>query len=133
MLERLLVVFGLIEIFAPDQLVDRSESLAFENMGDCTLKSWVRTAVRVEGVIFVVLGVRGRSSAFRRWLGVLGLPALLMPRRYLAFSMNIAYENPTECEWKPWVVPLTRLLGLVYVLVSLREVSSRSEETNNES
>ncbi|WP_435156749.1 hypothetical protein [Haladaptatus sp. DFWS20] len=127
MLERLLVAFGLIEIFAPDKLVERSESVAFENMGDCTLKSWALSAVRVEGVTFVVLGLRGRSSTFRRWLGLLGLPALLMPRQYLAFSTNIAYENAAECEWKPWVVPLTRLLGLVYVLISLREVGSRSE------
>ncbi|WP_327051404.1 hypothetical protein [Halomicrococcus gelatinilyticus] len=129
MLERLLSVFGLVELVAPDWLVERSAAAAFESTDGCTLKSWVRPAIRVEGAAFVLLGLRGRSPTFRRLLGLLGVPAAVAPRRFVAFGTRLAHDDAEACQWRSWVVPATRVLGLAYVLVALREVGGRSSET----
>ena len=129
MLERLLSVFGLLELVAPDWLVERSAAAAFESTDGCTLKSWVRPAIRVEGVAFVLLGLRGRSPTFRRLLGLLGVPAVVAPRRFVEFGTRLAHDDAEACKWKPWVVPATRVLGLAYVLVALRELGRRDGET----
>ena len=129
MLERLLLVVERVELLAPDWLVERSESVAFEATDDCTRKSWVRPAIRAEGAVFVLLGLRGRSSTFGRLLGLLGLPAAVAPRRDVEFGTRLAYDDADACEWQSWVVPTTRVLGLVSVLVSLRETGSRGSGT----
>lgn len=126
MWKRVLVAFGLVELAFPRRVVEFGEALAFSNPGESELRPWTIPAARVEGIAFLALVLRGKPSYSRLepLLGLLGVPALLAPRRYLDAAMRIAYEDAERIEPKPWVVPFTRLLGLVYVLVALRGVFS---------
>lgn len=76
---------------------------------------------RLEGLIF--LGMTWRSntsySAFKKFLGLIGLVAFLYPRTYVDYGAQIAYTDASTPKWKPWVYPGTRLVGLLYVIIAL--------------
>lgn len=55
-------VLGLLELLAPRRVVDVSTRLAYDNPGDFTVKPWVVTAVRLEGLAFLLLAIRGHTS-----------------------------------------------------------------------
>ncbi|ELY52078.1 hypothetical protein [Natronococcus jeotgali] len=121
MLRPLLLALAAIEILAPDRLVTRGERLAFENPDVGRLRPWTLPLARLEGVTAIWL-VRNREAAWpgiKPLLAVLGLPAALQPRAFLAIALETAYENPDAIEPKPWVVPFTRVLGLCYLAVAL--------------
>jgi len=61
-------------------------------------------------------------STFKRFLGVIGLLALLYPRTYVNYGAELAYVDGTNCKWKPWVYPETRIVGLLYVSIALNEL-----------
>lgn len=121
MLRTILTVIGVVELVRPAALIDRAEALALENPADCELRPWVRPAARVEGLLFLLLMWWNQRSyeTFKRFLGIIGIIAVLSPRTYVDVGADLAYTDGSACEWKPWVYPMTRLVGLLYVLVAL--------------
>ncbi|AFK19976.1 hypothetical protein E6P09_00235 [Haloferax mediterranei ATCC 33500] len=59
MIRALFVLFGLVELLFPDQLVRVLTRIAYEDGSEMTAKSWMTTATRVEGAVFLYLGLRG--------------------------------------------------------------------------
>ena len=130
MFRKLLVLSGLVELFAPEGLIGVVHRIACESPDECELESWVVPAARVEGLCYLYMGVRGERSyrTFKRFLGTVGLFALFAPRASIRSVTKLAYADPERCEWKPWVYPLTRLFGAVYVLLALDTFSGRERE-----
>lgn len=124
MLRPILTTVAGVELLAPNALIDAAERLALENPEECELASWVAPGARVEGLVFLVLAWRSDDSyaAFKRFLGVVGLLAFAFPRAYVDYGSRLAYDDDSDCEWKPWVYPATRLVGLLYLLVALDEL-----------
>lgn len=127
MLRRVLAAIGLIEVLAPERLVATAEALALENPDECDRASWVVPVARGEGIFFLFLAWRGTTSydAFKKFLGVIGLLALLYPRLFVDVTADIAYVDGERCEWQPWCYPATRLLGFLYVSIALNELRKR--------
>lgn len=119
----LLVAFGLLEMLLPERIVRWGERLAFENPGEGALRPWTLPMARLEGLAFVWLVLRGRPSSipspFRKVLVAIGLPAALSPRPFVTGALGMAYENHADLELQSWVVPFTRVLGIVYLAVAL--------------
>lgn len=65
-------------------------------------------------------------SSFKKFLGVIGLLALLYPRTYVDYGAKFAYKDASTCEWKPWVYIGTRLVGLLYVLIAIDDLRSEA-------
>ncbi|MDJ1432779.1 hypothetical protein [Halostagnicola sp. A-GB9-2] len=125
----LLVAVGLLEIAFPDRIVASAERVAFDNPGEGQLQPWTIPMARLEGLFFcwLVLTGRAKAPAVSRTLGILGVPAFLFPRRFVTLALGMAYENPDELELKPWVVPVTRFLGVCYVAVALFAGKARTD------
>ncbi|APW97112.1 hypothetical protein CHINAEXTREME_04715 [Halobiforma lacisalsi AJ5] len=131
MLLPLAIGFGLLEILAPERIVEPAERLAFENPEDGRLRPWTLPMARLEGLAFLWLLVRPdrnqdrdrdrdrRLSGLQSLLGAFGAVLALAPRTTLEFFLGVAYENAADLETKPWVVPATRLLGALYLAVGL--------------
>lgn len=121
MLRGSLAAIGLVELLVPDRFIGYWERLALENSGECSRRSWVSPAARIEGLLIVVAAARpgALSGVVRSVLGWYGLLAALSPEGYLEYWTPLVYEDATRCEWQPWVVPATRAVGVLYVLVAL--------------
>lgn len=117
----LLGLFAAVELAFPDRIVAGGERLALENPEAATLRSWTLPMARLEGIVALWLAWNWERAwpVLRPIFGVIGLPALLTPRAFLAVALRTAYENPEEIELQPWVVPFTRLLGLGYVCIAV--------------
>ncbi|WP_049986029.1 hypothetical protein [Halobellus rufus] len=124
MLRTVLSAICAIEVLKPEALIAAAERIALENPDDCDRRSWVNPGARLEGL--VVLAAMWRSdesyTTFKRFLGVVGLLALLFPRAYVNYGGALAYAEASEPEWKPWVYAGTRAVGFVYVCVALSEL-----------
>ncbi|WP_049907186.1 hypothetical protein [Halovivax asiaticus] len=114
-----LIAFGLVEIVAPQPVIDACERIGLENPGDGRLRSEVLALARLEGALFVWELRRGRrrTPVTSGALTIAGLLAVLAPRPLIRFSQSFAYENPHELKLKSWVVPATRALGVLYLAV----------------
>lgn len=124
MLRKILTVIGLVNILSPQALIDAAERLALKNPGECEIKSWVVPIARMEGAFYLFLAWRSDASytGFKKFLGVIGALALLYPRVFVDYSAEIAYHEAENCQWKPWVYPLARLIGIIYLLIALNEL-----------
>lgn len=56
----------------------------------------------------------------KRLLAVFALVELLVPRRFIEFWEGYALENPGDCSLKPWVIPVARLEGLLFLVALAR-------------
>lgn len=123
-LRNLLTAVCTIEVLAPEALITAAERLALDNPDDCDWRSWVTPGARLEGVVFLALMWRSDASysAFKKFLGLVGILALLYPRTYVDYGGHVAYTTESTPEWRPWVYPGTRLVGLLYVVVALNEL-----------
>jgi hypothetical protein len=135
MASKLLTLAGVVEALFPDRTVALAERVAFRDPGEAELRSWIRPAARIEGVLWVLLARRKTSSLLRVVFGLLGVLLAFAPRRAADLGLKLAYERSETIELASWVVPTTRLVGLVYVLVGLRTLfgGCRSAETGDES
>lgn len=124
MLRTLLTAIGLVELLSPERFIETAERLALENPDECEMKSWVVPVARLEGLTFLFMMWRSDDSyaSFRKFLGVIGVLALFYPRTYVDVGSKLAYDDAETCSWKPWVYPVTRLVGLVYVIIALSEL-----------
>jgi hypothetical protein len=129
MLRRLIAALGLVELLIPGRFIEFFERYALENPEECSLRPWVTPVARLEGLITLVVALRPGtfSGAIRSVLGWHGLLAALSPQGYLDYWTPLVYEEPADCEWKPWVVQATRAVGVLYVLIALFGWGSRSE------
>ncbi|MFH5801914.1 hypothetical protein [Haladaptatus sp. CMAA 1911] len=120
----LLSAIGIIELLSPEALINRTEQLALDNPDDCELRSWVVPGARIEALFILVSVWRSDHSysTFKRFLGVIGLFALVFPRAYVDYGTQLAYTDASDCRWKPWVYVGTRLVGLVYVIIAFDEL-----------
>ncbi len=124
MLRKILSLVTIVEVISPERLIETAEQIALDNPTECELRSWIIPGARLEGVLFLILMWRSDASysAFKKFLGVIGLLALLYPRTYAKYGSELAYVNASKCEWKPWVYPGTRVIGLLYVIIALNEL-----------
>ena len=108
-------------VLAPERIVEPAERLAFENPEDGRLRPWTLPIGRLEGLLVVWLAGRrsGGTTVLKPLVAGLGVVLALAPRTALRLGLRTAYENPTELEVKPWVVPATRLVGAWYLVVGL--------------
>ena len=127
MLRKVLTSITIVEALWPETLIDAAEEIALDNPDKCELKPWVVPGARLEGLVFLVLMWRSDTSysRFKKLLGVIGILALLYPRAYVDYAAEIAYTDTATCEWKSWVYPGTRLIGLLYVSIALTELRKR--------
>lgn len=131
MFRPILGALGLLFVLVPDRLVEATERWATGTPDVSELRSWVVPAVRLEGALYVLLAWRGGVgySAFKQFLGGIGLLALASPERFVDAGTRLAYENPEECRWKSWVYALTRVLGLAYLLLAIDEFRRNRSST----
>ena len=124
MLRPVLSAIGIIELVSPQALIDAAEGIALENPAECELRPWVVPGARLEGLVFLFMMWRsdGSYAAFKRFLGLIGILALVYPRTYIDYGSSLAYTEESSPEWKGWVYPGTRIIGLLYVLIALDEL-----------
>lgn len=124
MLRPVLTAIGVIEVVSPEALIDAAEEIALDNPAACELRRWVVPGARLEGLVFLFMMWRSDASyaVFKRFLGLVGILALLYPRTYVDYGSSLAYVEGSEPEWKGWVYPGTRAIGLLYVLIALDEL-----------
>ncbi|OVE83490.1 hypothetical protein [Natronolimnobius baerhuensis] len=116
----LAVGFGLLYVLVPDKIVNATEQAAFENPDDGQLRSITIPIARLEGLAFCTFALRGQfPKPLRAPLTLLGFMLAAIPQQMLAYGLAIAYENPTDLEVKPWVVPVARVIGVLYVILGL--------------
>lgn len=123
MFRKLLAVFGVLAVLAPEEVIDVGERLALRNPGECELKPWNVHVARVEGIAYLYLawGSDAWYSRFKKLLAGVGLLALAYPRQFVDGAAAVAYEDADQCEWVPWAYPLARAVGALYVLLGLHE------------
>ncbi|WP_380674848.1 hypothetical protein [Salinigranum sp. GCM10025319] len=126
MAHRTLALVGLLEALFPRGVIELGERLAFRDRGESVLRSWVVPVARLEGLLWVLAARRGSGAG--PFLGVAGLPLVLAPKRTVDAMLSLVYKNSDTIELAPWVVPVTRVLGLVYVAVGWRSMR-RSKST----
>lgn len=122
MASKLLTLVGLLEALFPGRIVAVAERLAFRDPGEAELRSWIRPAARMEGLLWMLLARRSGSSPLRLFLGLLGVPLVLAPDRAASVGLKLAYERSETIELAPWVIPAARVVGLVYILVGARSI-----------
>lgn len=127
----LLAAVALVELLYPERLIESGERLALDNPEECSLRSWVVLVARLEALLFLVALACPNtfSGPLRSALGWNGLLAALSPAGYLKYWTALVYEDADRCEWKPWVVPATRTIGVLYVLIALFARNSKPDET----
>lgn len=121
MFRPLAIAFSLLHVVAPRRIVDAAERIAFENPGAGRLHPWTLPMARLEGLAFGAAIARrgGVPEWFKVPIALLGIMLAAIPRQMLAYGLEIAYENPADLEVRSWVVPVARLLGVLYVVLVL--------------
>ncbi|QLK24592.1 hypothetical protein HYG81_10690 [Natrinema zhouii] len=134
MLRRLLIAFGLIEIITPEPIIRLCERIGLRNPAATQRRPLALTGARVEGLLFVWLLVRGRegSTLVTAGLGLAGLALVLVPRPIIRLSQHLVYVNTDDLELRPWVEPAARLLGVLYLTVTLLSRSTDTETTTDQ-
>ncbi|QCW04867.1 hypothetical protein [Natrinema pallidum] len=117
----LVIGVGVLELLAPRRVIRFGERLAFSNPEDGQLRSRTVPIARLEGVVFVWLVGReeGLPAGSKAVLATAGIVMAQVPQSVVEMNLHLAYENADELELKRWVVPLTRLLGVVSLLAGL--------------
>ncbi|WP_174811708.1 hypothetical protein [Salinadaptatus halalkaliphilus] len=111
---------GLIWVVVPGRIVEMAERFAFENPDDGQLRRITLPIARLEGLAFCGLVLRGGlPKPLQAPFALLGILLATVPRRMLAAGLAIAYENPLDLEAKPWLLPATRVIGVLYVVLGL--------------
>ncbi|MDF9747405.1 hypothetical protein [Natrinema salsiterrestre] len=134
MLRTLLIGFGLFEIVKPRPVIEACERIGLRNPAAAQRRPLALTGARLEGLVFVWLLVRGRqgSTLVSALLGLAGLTLVLVPRPIIGLSQHLVYADTDELEVQPWVVPAARLLGVLYLTVTLLSRSGGTEPASEE-
>ncbi|WP_455447969.1 hypothetical protein [Natrinema thermotolerans] len=134
MLRRLLIGFGLLEIVKPEPVIAACERIGLRNPGEPQPRPLALAGARLEGLVFVWLLVRGRqgSTLVSGLLGLAGLTLVLVPRPIIDLSQHLVYANTDDLELQPWVEPAARLLGVLYLTVTLLSRSTNEESATEQ-
>lgn len=127
-------MLGVVVAAFPDGVREQYERLAFENPGECSPRPSFGTAIRAEGLLFVLVSVLG-GRAYRATLFLFGLAggvALLVPERALGVSLNVSYDRPETLVWNEHLVAVIRLFGVVYVLLAVDALIRRTRDASEE-
>lgn len=62
----------------------------------------------------------------RRILTAVGVAGMLSSKGLIETATRLALENPEECELRPWVVPVARAEGALYLFLARRGDASYS-------
>lgn len=120
--KKIFIVLGVIEFLFARRIVQYAEFVAFENPGQVPLRSWTIPMARLEGMLFVLLGTRKEVALriLRPLLLLIGLVAFLKPRALLDASLDLCYTDADSIQPKPWVQPLTRAVGVFYLILAYK-------------
>ena len=120
MLRTLLSVIGLVMVSFPRRMVEAAEIVAFENPEDAILRRWTIPMARLEGIGYLLLVRRTGflSGVVGVVFGLIGSAAAVAPHQYLNFGLSLAYENPDDITVKSWVIPVTRILGIIALVLT---------------
>ncbi|WP_049900700.1 hypothetical protein [Natrinema altunense] len=134
MLRELLIGFGVVEILKPEPIIRLCERIGLRNPGKTERRPLALTGARLEGLVFVWLLVRGRqgSTLVSALLGAAGLALVLVPRPIIELSQHLVYAETDRLELQPWVVPAARLLGVLYLTVTLLSQRPGTETTDED-
>ena len=132
MANRTLALVGLVELLVPRRLISVAERLNFTDRGDAERRSWLLSAARIEGLLWLLLARRASTTRLRPLLAVVGLPAVLAPKRTLDVGLRLADTNSETIEVAPWLPPVTRLVGLGYVVIGIRAWLRRDTESGGQ-
>jgi len=134
MVRTLSALYGILVLLVPQRVISVWEGVAFEETGNAELRSWVVTIARLEGLVFLVSAIRDEEpSTLQSVLGLFGSVALLAPRRYLDVGLALAYENSDDLAVKSWMIQVTRLFGLVFLVNAIRNrIGNESEHSQRE-
>jgi hypothetical protein len=130
MIRTALILFGVVEMLAPQPIIDACERIGLESPEEAQLRSGANLLARLEGAMVVWLLVRGRerSPLVSTLLGGAGALAVVYPDPLIRLSQSFAYENPGDLELRPWVRPAARLLGVLYLAVVFLSGSDAAPE-----
>lgn len=130
MIRTLLSVIGLVMVSIPRRIVKTGEIVAFENPEDARLRGWTIPMARLEGIgyLFLVRRTGFLSGVVGVVFGLFGSAAEVAPRRYLDFGLSLAYENPDNISVKSWVIPVTRVLGMTALVLTVVSLRSKGDE-----
>ncbi|MFB1064439.1 hypothetical protein [Natrinema sp. H-ect4] len=134
MLRRLLIAFGLVEIVMPEPIIEICERIGLRNPAATQRRPLALTGARLEGLLIVWLLVRGREGSIlvTAGLGLAGLALVLVPRPIITLSQHFVYVNTDDLEVRPWMEPAARLLGVLYLTVTLLSRSTGKGTTSDE-
>ena len=112
---------AVLEFLVPRRLIASAERIAFHNPEEARLRRGVASIVRMEGLVFCWVALKGDvvPTWLRAFFGTLGLPMVLLPKGAVDVAMRLGYRNADDVDVRRWVQTATRVLGLAYVLVAL--------------
>ncbi|MEY7847778.1 hypothetical protein AB7C87_01050 [Natrarchaeobius sp. A-rgal3] len=124
------IVFGLVGAVValfPEGVLEAYETVALENPDECSAKPWLVSAIRAEGVLYVLATLAGGRAY--GWLtnvaGIAGLAAAVTPRQYLDAGASFAYERPEDVDWNEEFVTGVRVIGVMLVVLALSAFRKR--------
>lgn len=131
MLRQILAVLGGLVALAPHRTlaafetvaldVDVDESTSEETVGVPTIRPWVPSLVRTEGLVLVLVALVG-GRLYRLLIGAVGVGGgmvMTFPRRYQRFAARLIFDDPSSVRWHDRSTPLLRAIGALYVGVAL--------------
>ena len=118
---------GIVSTLVPNRIIDLFERLAIENHEDGTTRSWFASMVRAEGIVITLVCLfKGKPYTWMMNLtGAFGAVILFFPDLYRKLAAMLLYENPEQVEWKDRFAAGVRLIGALYILLSVREFRKR--------
>lgn len=127
MVRPLVGIVGVLTALFPDRIIDIFETTSIENVDEITIKPWVSSVMRTEGIL-----VAGASLVGRRpyaWLmtltGFFGAILLLFPQLYRRFAAGFLYEEPDQVKWNEQFTTGVRIIGGLYILVAASAFTQR--------
>ncbi|SEL47746.1 hypothetical protein [Haloferax larsenii] len=125
-------ILGAVVAVFPKQTLTVYEWLAIENRDECTRRSWVVPAVRVEGVVFLVASLLG-GKTYQRLLdfsGAVGAVALAAPKQYLGVGGWLSYQSSETVEWNSRFIAVARSFGGLVLLSAIRSHKSGGDDSD---
>ena len=123
-------VIGFLGVFTmlyPGRIIGIFEDVAIENSNECTIKPWIRSGIRAEGVVVTVASLIG-GRTYARMMNltrIFGAVVLLFPQLYRKFATTLLYEKPDEVKWNDQFTKEVRIIGAVYVFLAARAFKNR--------
>ena len=127
MIREVVGFLGVVSTLVPNRIIDLFERLAIENHEDRRTRSWSTPTIRAEGILItVVCLLKGRPYAWMMNLtGAFGAVILFFPELCRKLASMLLYENPEQVEWKDRFATGVRLIGVLYILLSVHEFRKR--------